>query len=171
MGDRLLHPVLEYREVLQLEVFHRVADVSGFWGYYLPLDVAMAASMVFELIEWGAAEVFGGDLGLLAIQMQRLLGIRIAQQAFHPNATQFTLQLGLKLSGIWRQSPNRKQSIFCISNISDEPQVLNLGDINLIGDTPCFDLISAQTVDVSQQEIHLAPYQTVWLSNKSHSHD
>lgn len=45
------------------EVFLRVADVRGFWGYYLPLDVTMATSMLFELIEWGAAELFGGDLG------------------------------------------------------------------------------------------------------------
>jgi len=52
------------------EVFHRVADVDGFWGYYLPLDVAMAASMVFELIEWGAAEVFGGDLGVAYLGTQ-----------------------------------------------------------------------------------------------------
>ncbi|HEX9137930.1 MAG TPA: DUF2238 domain-containing protein, partial [Nitrospirota bacterium] len=45
------------------EVFLRVADVRGFWGYYLPLDVTMATSMLYELIEWGAAELFGGDLG------------------------------------------------------------------------------------------------------------
>lgn len=45
------------------EVFHRVADVKGFWGYYLPLDVTMATSMIFELVEWAAAEAFGGDLG------------------------------------------------------------------------------------------------------------
>jgi putative membrane protein len=45
------------------EVFLRVADVRGFWGYYLPLDVAMATSALYELIEWGAAEVLGGDLG------------------------------------------------------------------------------------------------------------
>jgi putative membrane protein len=45
------------------EVFLRVADVRGFWGYYLPLDVTMATSLIYELIEWGAASVFGGDLG------------------------------------------------------------------------------------------------------------
>lgn len=45
------------------EVFYRVADVKGFWGYFLPLDVAMSSSMIFELIEWGAAAVVGGDLG------------------------------------------------------------------------------------------------------------
>jgi putative membrane protein len=45
------------------EIFVRVAQAKGFWAYYLPLDVTMACSMLFELIEWGAAVVFGGDLG------------------------------------------------------------------------------------------------------------
>jgi putative membrane protein len=45
------------------EVFLRVADVRGFWGYFLPLDVVMATSMLYELIEWGAASAFGGALG------------------------------------------------------------------------------------------------------------
>jgi putative membrane protein len=45
------------------EVFLRVAEVRGFWGYYLPLDVVMATSMLYELLEWGAASAFGGDLG------------------------------------------------------------------------------------------------------------
>lgn len=45
------------------EIFMRVADTRGFWSYYLPLDVTMASSALFELIEWGAAVVFGGDLG------------------------------------------------------------------------------------------------------------
>src|SRR5205085_2517603 len=34
-----------------------------FWGYYLPLDLTMSFSMLYELIEWGTAEAFGGDLG------------------------------------------------------------------------------------------------------------
>jgi putative membrane protein len=45
------------------EIFVRVAQARGFWAYYLPLDVTMACSMVFELIEWAAAEAFGGNLG------------------------------------------------------------------------------------------------------------
>ena len=45
------------------EIFVRVAQARGFWAYYLPLDVTMAFSMVFELIEWGAAEAVGGNLG------------------------------------------------------------------------------------------------------------
>lgn len=45
------------------ELFVRIADVEGFWGYFLPLDLVMSSSMLYELVEWGAAEFFGGDLG------------------------------------------------------------------------------------------------------------
>ncbi len=45
------------------ELFLRVAAVRGFWGYYLPLDVMMSLSMLYELVEWGAALAFGGELG------------------------------------------------------------------------------------------------------------
>lgn len=62
--DRLVH--FSYGLLLAYpirEILLRVAEVRGFWGYALPLDVAMSTSMIFELIEWGAAEFFGGDLG------------------------------------------------------------------------------------------------------------
>lgn len=45
------------------EIFLRVANVRGFWGYFLPLDLTMSTSMLYELIEWGASLLFGGELG------------------------------------------------------------------------------------------------------------
>lgn len=45
------------------EVFVRVAKVRGFWAYYLPLDVVMSLSMLYELLEWGVAVIVGGDVG------------------------------------------------------------------------------------------------------------
>jgi putative membrane protein len=45
------------------EVFLRVVNVRGFWGYFLPLDLTMSTSMLYELVEWATAVVFGGDLG------------------------------------------------------------------------------------------------------------
>lgn len=45
------------------EIFLRVADARGFWGYFLPLDLTMSTSMLYELIEWAAALIFGGELG------------------------------------------------------------------------------------------------------------
>lgn len=52
------------------EVYFRVAHADGFWGYFLPLDFAMSTSMLYELIEWGAAEFFGGDLGIAYLGTQ-----------------------------------------------------------------------------------------------------
>ncbi len=45
------------------EIFLRVVAVRGFWGYALPLDLTMSTSMIYELIEWLAAVVFGGETG------------------------------------------------------------------------------------------------------------
>lgn len=52
------------------EVFLRIVAVRGFWGYFLPLDLTMSSSMLYELIEWAAAEVFGGDLGMAFLGAQ-----------------------------------------------------------------------------------------------------
>jgi len=52
------------------EIFLRVANVRGFWGYFLPLDLTMSTSMIFELIEWAAAELVGGDLGMAYLGTQ-----------------------------------------------------------------------------------------------------
>jgi putative membrane protein len=45
------------------ELFLRVAGARGFWGYYLPLDLTMSFSMLYELIEWGYAASVGGSAG------------------------------------------------------------------------------------------------------------
>ena len=52
------------------EVFIRIANVRGFWGYFLPLDLTMSTSMIFELFEWGAVELFGGDVGVAYLGTQ-----------------------------------------------------------------------------------------------------
>ena len=46
------------------EVFIRIAGARGFWGYFLPVILMMSLSVLYELIEWGAAVAFGGDLGI-----------------------------------------------------------------------------------------------------------
>ena len=99
-------------------------------------------------------------------QLTRLINIRRAQPAFHPNATQFTLHLGLKIFGFWRQSMRRDQSIFCIHNITDELQQVSLADINLIGTDQWWDLISGDRIDDLSGCLTLKPYQAVWLSNR-----
>jgi putative membrane protein len=69
--DRMVH--FSYGLLLAYpmrEVFFRVADARGFWGYFLPLDLTMSTSMLFELFEWGAAELFGGELGIAYLGTQ-----------------------------------------------------------------------------------------------------
>ena len=100
--------------------------------------------------------------------LKGLLDLRIKQPAFHPNATQFTLHLGLQMFGFWRQSQDRKQSIFCISNITDHEMELAIHDLNLIMTDNWFELISGIELDMQQEMITLAPYQTVWISNVFH---
>lgn len=62
--DRVVHLayglllVLPFREMLMLH-----AGVRGFWSYFLPVDLALSTSALYELIEWAAAIVYGGDLG------------------------------------------------------------------------------------------------------------
>jgi len=45
------------------EIFLRVANARGFWAYYLPLDVTLAFSGLYEIIEWLAAAATNPELG------------------------------------------------------------------------------------------------------------
>jgi putative membrane protein len=71
MYDRYVH--FSYGLLLAYpmrEVVLRVADVKGFWGYFLPLDVTMSTSMLYELIEWGASAAFGEGTGMAYLGTQ-----------------------------------------------------------------------------------------------------
>jgi sucrose phosphorylase len=99
-------------------------------------------------------------------ELKRIVSIRKQQPAFHPNATQFTLQLGDEICGVWRQNLNRDQSIFAISNVTDQEQQIILSDINLIETDDWIDLLSNTVIEENKTELILKPYQSVWLSNK-----
>jgi sucrose phosphorylase len=105
--------------------------------------------------------------GVVLWRMKELLALRRRQPAFHPNATQFTLHLGSRLFGYWRQSMDRRQSIFCVSNISSEVQPLSLEDINLIDTEQWWDLLGGQSLEGRAQVLELQPYQSVWITNQS----
>lgn len=98
--------------------------------------------------------------------LKSLIAIRQQQPAFHPNATQFTLHLGDGIFAFWRQSINREQSIFALNNITLQTHHIALSDINLIDTDDWYDLVSGEHVALDASEIVLAPYQTVWLSNR-----
>lgn len=109
--------------------------------------------------------------GKVFAELNRLLGIRRIQPAFHPNATQFTLHLGEKVFAFWRQSIDRSQSVFSLSNISSQKQTLNLADINLISTDDWRDLIGEMPVSDLGGQLELAPYQTMWITNSNQGID
>ena len=45
------------------EVFMRVASSRGFWAYYLPLDVTLAFSAVYEIMEMAIAKIVSPGAG------------------------------------------------------------------------------------------------------------
>jgi putative membrane protein len=69
--DRIIH--LLYGLMLAYpirEIFLHLAKVRGFWSYFLPLDLTLSSSAFYEMIEWAAAEVFGGELGVAYVGTQ-----------------------------------------------------------------------------------------------------
>ena len=98
-------------------------------------------------------------------ELKRLLSIRKKQSAFHPNATQYTLHISDDIFAFWRQSINRDQSIFCISNVTATEKLINLRDINLINTNEWKDLIGGRLYFNIQEQLSLSPYQVLWISN------
>ena len=97
--------------------------------------------------------------------VKKLIALRQAQPAFHPNATQFTLHLGDELFGFWRQSLDRRQSLFCVHNLTAEERVLPLSRLNLVVNHSWRELISGAPVEEGLPDWTLAPYQTLWITN------
>lgn len=52
------------------EMFIRVANTKGFWSLYTPVELVFGFSALYELIEWGIAVIFGGDLGIAYLGSQ-----------------------------------------------------------------------------------------------------
>ena len=83
--DRLVHFLYGLLMAYPLrELFLRVADVRGFWGYFLPFDFMLSTSALYELIEWGAAELFGGELGAAYLGGFSITAIELATEATVP---------------------------------------------------------------------------------------
>ena len=48
----------------------KISKVKGFWSLYIPVEFVLAFSCIYELIEWGIAVIFGGDLGVAYLGSQ-----------------------------------------------------------------------------------------------------
>lgn len=64
MYDRVIHFMFGFLIAYPVrEIFVRLAKVKGFWGYYLPFDVALSLSALYEIIEWIVAVIVSPDAG------------------------------------------------------------------------------------------------------------
>lgn len=98
-------------------------------------------------------------------EMKRLINLRISQPAFHPNASQFSLELDDQLFGFSRQVGEDKQEILAIHNLSSEPHTVHVISLNMNNSFKWLDLISGEEIDPSHGEIMFSPYQCRWISN------
>ncbi|WP_417257988.1 sugar phosphorylase [Celeribacter sp.] len=98
--------------------------------------------------------------------LKERIAIRTAHSPFNPNATQFTMQLGDDIFGVWRQSRDRSQSIFAMHNVTDRAVDVPLTSINLIDGEAWWDILTGQRIDAAAPSLHFAPYQCRWISNR-----
>ncbi len=71
MYDRLVHfsfgLLLAYP---MREIFVRITRARGFWGFYLPLDIVLSFSAVYEIIEWLTAANVDSAAGIAFLGAQ-----------------------------------------------------------------------------------------------------
>ncbi len=69
--DRLVHFLFGFLLCYPVrETFMRIVQAKGAWSYYLPIELVMSLSMLYELIEWLVAMTFGGELGMAYLGTQ-----------------------------------------------------------------------------------------------------
>lgn len=62
--DRLVHFLFGFLLAVPMrELFLRVVRARGFTSYWLPVQMTLSWSAVYEVVEWFTVLVFGGDLG------------------------------------------------------------------------------------------------------------
>ncbi len=99
-------------------------------------------------------------------ELSRRIQLRHQMPPFHPNATQFTLQLSDPFFAFWRQSTDRSQSVFCVHNMTNTVQELRLSDLNLILIDSWYDAISGTRFDDQNAVLNVTPYQSLWITNR-----
>lgn len=69
--DRIVHFSFGFLMAYPIrEMFLRVASVRGFWGYFLPLDMTLSLSALFELLEWIIVKVTNPTAGMAYLGTQ-----------------------------------------------------------------------------------------------------
>src|SRR6266446_187306 len=71
MYDRFVHFCYGFLLAYPVrEVFLRLARVKGFWGYWFPLDLTVALSAMYEIMEWVVAARVDPSAGMAYLGTQ-----------------------------------------------------------------------------------------------------
>ncbi len=89
-----------------------------------------------------------------------LLSIRRKQKAFHPNGKRYNINLGSKLFCFKRLSIDKKQTIFCITNLSSKIQRTRLSR-----SYHNWNSLIKSKIEIKNNFLILKPFETIWLSN------
>jgi putative membrane protein len=90
------------------ELLVRRAGARGWWSYFLPVVLLMACSSLYELIEWGAALVFGGELGMHYLGTQGDVWDGQRDMALAAVGAVFAMLVAALGGGVWRMRGERQ---------------------------------------------------------------
>lgn len=96
----------------------------------------------------------------------QILRARSFSSAFHPHGAQQILDCGEALFALLRISPDKRQRVLCLHNISDQPQsiAVKLKDMFNLSSGRFVDLLTDHpTANPFNDNLVLQPYQTLWL--------
>ena len=100
-------------------------------------------------------------------RMRSLIGLRRGQRAFHPNGPQRVITAGDALFAVLRSSPDGRERVLCLHNVSGERQQVEIpaDAVGELAGQPLRDLISGRALPAQQEGVALTlePYQVMWL--------
>jgi sucrose phosphorylase len=99
----------------------------------------------------------------------QLLTARQNSSAFHPYGAQSVLDLDEAVFSLLRTSPDGREQVLCLSNVSSSSRLVEIARSGLPAEASgqWVDLISSEAFDrLGSGEISLRPYQTIWLGRR-----
>jgi len=71
MYDRLVHFSFGFLLAYPIhEMFLKIAHAKGFWSYFLPIDLTLSFSALYEIIEWISVQVVNPEAGIAFLGSQ-----------------------------------------------------------------------------------------------------
>jgi sucrose phosphorylase len=120
----------------------------------------------YDILERNLADPTS-KLHCLSEVLTRLFRTRTMHGAFHPNGPQRVLSLGRFVFSLLRTSPDGRQHVLCLTNISGSSQDVTV-DLDELGSTSrhWFDLLAGRgwRAGGAGLNLRLNPYDVYWLT-------